>query len=262
MRFARSTGASYGGARRLTEAGLACLVLVGGCGDSAQNRSSDRENPDGAYAALPELPSRSPIDLLEPPPSEPVVPGGAPGDPVDAQAHAADQALQAAAVGGEPGARIAQLMDQKAEAMTSGLDPGARVDRIAEGIKVSLVMGILFDESSSELAPSAMDYLTRVAEHLIEFDGADVLVVAHSDRSGSPEVNLTLSEARARAALEYLVSAGVDRSRIGAMGRGGLEPLFVDDRDSEAAQRENRRVELAIYAGAAMKASANEGGVQ
>jgi outer membrane protein OmpA-like peptidoglycan-associated protein len=275
MPFARDTWASHGGARR-AKVGIACLMIIGGCGDSVIDRSSDQGNPAGAYTAPPETalvlmpepsepqtasPQTASPQAASPQASEqPETPAAALTQPVDTQSYAAEQALQAAAVGGEAGTRIAARMDQEAEAITSSLE-GARVERVAEGIKVTLMMGVLFDEGSSELAPSAMDYLSRAAEHLVDLSDADVLVVAHADGSGSPEANLALSEARARAALDYLVSAGVDRSRVDAMGRGGLEPLIIDDRDSEAAQRENRRIELAIYAGPGMKASA-QGGAQ
>jgi outer membrane protein OmpA-like peptidoglycan-associated protein len=103
--------------------------------------------------------------------------------------------------------------------------------------------------------------LTKVAARLVEFPDTDILIIGHTDGQGSSELNLALSEARARAALEFLVSTNVERARLEAVGRGELEPLAMDDQESDAAARENRRIELAIYAGAAMKASA-QGGVQ
>jgi outer membrane protein OmpA-like peptidoglycan-associated protein len=154
-------------------------------------------------------------------------------------------------------------MDEEAQRLAADSDlEGARIERVAEGIKATLVMGILFDDGSAELTPSALDYLSKVAERLVEFPDTDILVVGHTDGQGSSELNLALSEARARAALEFLVSRNVDRSRLTAVGRGELEPLALDDHESDAAARENRRIELAISAGAAMKASASEGGAQ
>jgi len=266
MRFARGTRAPDGGARRVVTVGMAGLVMVGGCGDSVQNRGSDRGNSDGAYAAPPEPPSEPasaagpPLDLL-PPESVPAL--GTDGPRASTQQYMADQALLAAAVGGDVGARISERMDEEAQRLTADSDlEGARIERVGEGIKATLVMGILFDDGSSELTPAALDYLSKVAVRLVEFPDTDILVVGHTDGQGSSELNLALSEARARAALEYLVSLDVERSRITAVGRGELEPLALDDSESDAAARENKRIELAIYAGAAMKESAGQGGVQ
>ena len=269
MPFARDTWTSYGGARRAKEVGMACLLVIGGCGDSVIDRSSDQGNPDGAYATPPERPAMSDVgspsvastapDLL-PPES---IPPGTEGPRASTQQYTADQALLDAAVGGDAGARISQRMDEEATRLTNDSDlEGARIERVGEGIKATLVMGILFDEASSELTPGAMDYLSKLAVRLVEFPDTDILVVGHTDGGGSSEANLALSEARARTALEYLVTAGVERPRLTAVGRGELEPLALDDQDSEAAARENRRIELAIYAGDAMKAAALGGAAQ
>ena len=270
MPFARDTWTSYGGARRAKEIGVACLLVIGGCGDSVIDRSSDQGNPAGAYATPPERPAESdvgspsvastPPDL---PPPESVPPLGMEGPRASTQQYTADQALLDAALGGDAGARISERMDEEATRLTNDSDlEGARIERIGEGIKATLVMGILFDDASSELTPGAMDYLSKLAVRLVEFPDTDILVVGHTDGGGSSEANLALSEARARTALEYLVTAGVERPRLTAAGRGELEPLAFDDRDSEAAARENRRIELAIYAGDAMKAAALGGAAQ
>jgi outer membrane protein OmpA-like peptidoglycan-associated protein len=169
------------------------------------------------------------------------------------QSPAAEAALAAAAVGGSVGTQISQQMDEQAAKLTSALE-GLTIERLHEGIKVTLDVGITFDQGSHELSPETMDYLTRLAGHLMEFPGADLLIVAHTDRTGFPEENLRLSERRALAALEYLAADGIERSRMSHLGRGEGEPIVLDDQDPSD-KRVNRRMEIAIFASDRMKAT-------
>jgi outer membrane protein OmpA-like peptidoglycan-associated protein len=176
------------------------------------------------------------------------------------QAYTVDRALAEAAVGGEAGARISERMDVAAEGLQEALE-GLRVERLSEGIKVTLDVGIPFDEGSAELAPETMDFLTRLAGHLAEFADADALVVGHSDGSGDSDENVRLSEQRALAAVNYLAAEGVERSRLSHLGRGESEPVAHDPTGDESARRENRRIEIAILASGRMVAAVGSAGV-
>jgi outer membrane protein OmpA-like peptidoglycan-associated protein len=166
-----------------------------------------------------------------------------------------DRVLTDAALGGAAGARISEHMDLEAEALASVLE-GLRVERLSEGIKVTVDLGVVFDPDSERLVPGAMDYLSRISQRLIEFEGADVLVVGHA-ASAAPEAdNLSLSKRRALVAVEYLASEGVARDRLSHVGRGESEPIELEDILSEATQRANRRIEIAIFASDQMKAAA------
>jgi outer membrane protein OmpA-like peptidoglycan-associated protein len=68
---------------------------------------------------------------------------------------------------------------------------------------------------------------------------------------GSESYNQALSERRANAAANFLISQGVPRDRITAVGRGELEP--VASNDDEYGRQQNRRVEVAIFASDALK---------
>jgi outer membrane protein OmpA-like peptidoglycan-associated protein len=138
---------------------------------------------------------------------------------------------------------------------------GVTVERVGEGIKLTIAIGVPFEQGSVQLAPETMDYLSRLAVRLAEFPDCDLLVVGHSDRTGTPDDNLRLSEMRALAALDYLATEGIARTRMTHLGRGEAEPVVFDDRD-EAASRANRRMEIAIFANHAMKSAAMGGGAQ
>ncbi len=73
-----------------------------------------------------------------------------------------------------------------------------------------------------------------------------MLVVGHTDSTGSNEYNQGLSERRADAARNFLVGAGLDPDRVTAVGRGEEEPIA--DNSTDAGRQANRRVEVAIFA--------------
>jgi outer membrane protein OmpA-like peptidoglycan-associated protein len=180
--------------------------------------------------------------------------------PVIAQTHAADEALASAALGGAAGAQISVRMDAEAEKLRSELQ-GLTVERMAEGIKITMDVGTTFDPGSDRLAPETIDYLSRLAVRLTEFSDSDLLIVGHTDRTGDEAGNLRLSEERALKIVEYLASEGIARTRMSHVGRGGSEPLVVDDQD-ESHQRANRRIEIAIFAGDSMKGEATLAGTE
>ena len=83
--------------------------------------------------------------------------------------------------------------------------------------------------------------------------------MGHTDAKGTDDYNLSLSTKRAGTAETYLVSQGIMRSRLRSTGRGEGEPLATNDTD--AGRQQNRRVEIAIYAGETLKAQALKSGL-
>ncbi len=111
--------------------------------------------------------------------------------------------------------------------------------------------GILFAVNSSDLQSAGQQNLRDLATSLEEYEGTDVLVVGHTDSTGSSEYNQGLSERRADSARTFLIGAGLDAGRVTAMGRGEEEP--VADNETETGRQENRRVEVAIFASEEMQ---------
>ena len=162
-----------------------------------------------------------------------------------ATGNTARGAILGAAIGGAAGAIIGRQMEKQARELAMEI-PGAKVERVGEGILVTFDSGILFDFDSAELRPAAKENLRNLAESLKKYPNTNVLLVGHTDAIGSDEYNYNLSTRRANAAANYLVSLGVDRKRIQAVGRGETEPIA--DNDTEAGRQQNRRVEVAIFA--------------
>lgn len=171
----------------------------------------------------------------------------------NANGSTAKGAIIGAAVGGTAGAIIGHQMDQQAKEIKQEI-PGAVVERVGEGLQVTFESGLLFPYDSDVLTAAAQQNLATLASSLDKYPNTNIMVVGHTDSNGSDSYNLSLSERRANAAVNYLVSRGVDRSRLRAAGRGETEPVASNDTD--AGRQQNRRVEVAIYANDTLKAQA------
>lgn len=168
--------------------------------------------------------------------------GGVIGNQVGSTAQGA---IIGAAVGGAAGAVIGHQMDQQAKSLDDDLE-GATVSRVGEGIVVTFEDGILFDFDSDALRSAARSNLQDLARNLQQYDNTDVLIIGHTDATGSASYNQGLSERRARSAASFLQQQGVASQRVSTRGLGENDPIA--DNDTEAGRQLNRRVEVVIYA--------------
>ena len=162
---------------------------------------------------------------------------------------------EGAIVGGAAGAVIGHQMDQQARELAQNI-PGAKVSRVGEGIAVTFESGLLFEFDSDRIGSNAGTNLKQLAQSLDKYPNTDLMIVGHTDATGSDPYNQGLSERRARSAADYLVSQGVTRTRLQANGRGETEPIASND--DEAGRQQNRRVEVAIYANAEFRRNAGK----
>jgi len=102
------------------------------------------------------------------------------------------------------------------------------------------VSGVYFDTDQAVLKPESREALDQVATLMKAQDSLKIYVVGHTDDSGALAHNLELSEARARAVRQYLVSAGINDARLEAHGVGPLTPVASNRSDDGRAA--NRRV--------------------
>ena len=121
----------------------------------------------------------------------------------------------------------------------------AAIKEETRGLVITLSGSILFASNKYALLNTAMTKLDQVAEALKVQDADKRMVVeGHTDSQGSDRINQPLSLNRASAVRDYLVSRGVDSSKITAIGMGSSRPL-VDNRNAEN-RANNRRVEIII----------------
>jgi len=156
-------------------------------------------------------------------------------------------AIIGAIVGGTAGAVIGHQMDQQAKSLKLSI-PGATIERVGEGMVVTFASGLMYDIDSDAIRTEAAVNLRALANSLKEYPNTELLIVGHTDATGSAAYNQELSTRRANAASWFLSQQGVGAVRLHASGKGETEALVSNE--TEAGRQTNRRIEVAIYAGA------------
>lgn len=133
--------------------------------------------------------------------------------------------------------------EQELRSQTAGI--GIDVVRLANGLLIRVPAVMTFDTGSAEIKPQIDATLTEVARTLKTFNQTYVDVLAHSDTSGTPQINQSLSEKRASAAAAFLGRHGVARARIASKGLGESAPLYLPE-TSETERAANRRLEIRV----------------
>lgn len=101
--------------------------------------------------------------------------------------------------------------------------------------------GILFDSGSANLQPQSMGIIRQISQVLQQERGMKLQIVGHTDADGDSKANQKLSEARAAAVKNALVSIyGIDTSRLQTAGKGESEPIA--DNSTSDGKANNRRV--------------------
>jgi OmpA-OmpF porin, OOP family len=114
---------------------------------------------------------------------------------------------------------------------------------IEVGLTVVL-SNIYFHFGTTILKPESFDPLNRVVEFFKENPHIDFEIAGHTDNEGADDYNLTLSQGRAQAVVDYLIKEGIDASRLTAHGYGETKP--IDPGETKAAKAKNRRVEFIV----------------
>ena len=127
-----------------------------------------------------------------------------------------------------------------ADDLCPGTPRSASVDR--RGCWV--LTGLLFDTDSTTLHAEGKSELDEVVGVLRQNDDQRVRLDGHTDATGSDAYNLGLSKRRAEAVRSYLVSAGIDASRLEVKGHGEASPA-ADNATAEGRQT-NRRTEITV----------------
>ncbi|WP_028357887.1 outer membrane protein OmpA [Brackiella oedipodis] len=110
--------------------------------------------------------------------------------------------------------------------------------------KVTFNADTFFDFDKSTIKPEGRNILNQVAQQTNQVVLESVLATGHTDSVGTDKYNQGLSERRAAAVKNYLVSQGVPADQIIAQGRGEAQPI-ADNKTREGRAR-NRRVEVEI----------------
>lgn len=114
--------------------------------------------------------------------------------------------------------------------------PGSQADFVAKMMGADT---IYFDTDKYDIDSQDQVALSRQAQWMMQYPAKRATVEGHADERGTREYNLALGERRANAAKNYLVSLGVDPSRVTTISFGKERPVALGS--DEASWAQNRR---------------------
>ena len=149
-------------------------------------------------------------------------------------------------IGGTAGVLIGDKMDKQAQEIEEEI-PGAKVERVDQGIVVTFDenSGVYFDTNKYNINAASQETLDKLTGVLKDYPDTNILVVGHTDSTGSDEYNMTLSKNRAYAVTDYFVKTkGLSSSRLTTQWFGEEQPIA--DNSTVEGRAQNRRVNVVI----------------
>ncbi len=155
----------------------------------------------------------------------------------------ADAARQQAQLAQQQADSARQQTEQMRERLKQQLNQVLQTRETARGLIVNM-SDVLFDFNKYTLKPEAREKLAKVSGILLAYPGLKMQVEGYTDNIGSDDYNQKLSDQRAGAVRDYLVTQGVADTNITAQGFGKTHPIADNSTNSGRAQ--NRRVEMVV----------------
>jgi len=126
------------------------------------------------------------------------------------------------------------------KAMVQDVTAGTMLDELNK--KGFVTLYINFDIDKATIKPESQPTIGQIAKLLKDNPGLNVSIEGHTDNTGTPEHNKTLSQQRAQSVVAELTKSGIDGKRLAAAGWGQQKPIA--DNTTEQGRAKNRRVEI------------------
>jgi OOP family OmpA-OmpF porin len=119
-------------------------------------------------------------------------------------------------------------------------------DEVPVAVKkfTGVVRGITFRRNSADIKASSFPFLKEAVKTFKEFPQLRIEVSGHTSNDGKRDFNVKLSKKRAESVKGFLVSAGIEESRILTVGYGPDKP--IEDNSTKEGQEKNRRIEFRL----------------
>ena len=155
------------------------------------------------------------------------------------------RALVGAGVGALAGGAVGNYMDRQENELRALMrDSGVTVTRKGEDIVLNMPGNITFRTGSADLNAQFFKVLDGVAQVAKKYDKTLIEIAGHTDNVGGADFNRQLSQRRAGAVAQYLMSKGVTEPRI--MTAAGGEEHPIASNSTEQGRAANRRVEVTL----------------
>jgi outer membrane protein OmpA-like peptidoglycan-associated protein len=149
-----------------------------------------------------------------------------------------------AAIGGAVGAAIGGVIGKRMDNQAKELEKIAETKRTEQGLVSKLKSDILFETGKSDLKPAAKTNLAEMAKIMKNYPENVLTINGYTDSTGTAKTNEVLSQKRAEAVKNHLVSNGLPATTISTVGMGPAQP--VADNSTAAGRQQNRRVEIVV----------------
>lgn len=123
--------------------------------------------------------------------------------------------------------------------------PEVKITEAEKKIISEAVSNVVFMPASANLTEYSKRLVLKIAGLMKKYPDAKLRISGHTDSTGQPADNLTLSKNRAQTCLNLLVSNGIAKSRMVSEGFGETKPIA--DNSTKAGRLKNRRVEFKLY---------------
>jgi len=160
-----------------------------------------------------------------------------------AAAQQAEQARLQAQQADQARALAIQQAEEQRQRLLKQLNQVLQTRDSARGLIVSM-SDVLFDFNQATLKPGAQLRLAKVSGILGAYPDLRLEIDGFTDNKGTPEYNMTLSDKRAKAVRDFLVSQGVSTDAVTTKGFGESNPVATNA--TAAGRQQNRRVELVV----------------
>lgn len=108
-----------------------------------------------------------------------------------------------------------------------------------------MTLQVEFDKDKADVKARYNDEIAKLADYMKQYPTTSATIEGHTDNSGSPEVNMKLSQRRAESVVNYLVDKfGIDRTRLSAKGYGETRPIAYNT--TTEGRQKNRRIDAIV----------------
>lgn len=135
---------------------------------------------------------------------------------------------------------VAKAIEESSKAIDS-LSKDASPEELVKALNLQIIN---FATSSNEIPDANKAILDKAAVIMKDLPNAQLVITGHTDNRGAVDMNQKLSERRAKAVHDYLVSKGVDDAKLEVKGVGPAEPVATND--TPEGRFKNRRIEFKL----------------